>query len=67
MPCINTKRGRGRKKTSSGEAKKTIVYQVENTGMSTAKHQNPAEIGIEIQNTIGEQRREQENKTTQGA
>jgi hypothetical protein len=54
-------------KTSSGEAKKTIVYQVENTGMSTAKHQNPTEIDIEIQNTIGEQRREQEKKTMQGA
>jgi hypothetical protein len=52
---------------SPGEAKKIIVYQVENTGMSIAKHQNPAGIDIEIQNTIGEQRREQEKKTMQGA
>jgi hypothetical protein len=52
---------------SSGEAKKTIAYQVENTGMSTAKHQNPAEIEIEIKNTIGEQRREQGKKTMQEA
>jgi hypothetical protein len=40
---------------------------VENAGMSTSKHQNPAEIDIEIQNTIGEQRREQGKKTMQGA
>jgi hypothetical protein len=52
---------------SSEEAKKTIVYQVENAGMSTTKHQNPAEIDIEIQNTIGEQRHEQGKKTMQGA
>jgi hypothetical protein len=29
MPCISIKRSYGRKKMSSGEAKKTIVYQVD--------------------------------------
>jgi hypothetical protein len=46
---------------------KTIVYQLENTGMSTPKHLNPAEIDIKIQNTTGEQRREQGKKIMQGA
>jgi hypothetical protein len=43
MPCISTKRNYGRKKTISGEVKKTIVCQVEHTGMNTTKHQTPAE------------------------
>jgi hypothetical protein len=50
-------------KMSSEETKKTIMCQVENAGMSTAKHQNPAEIDIETENTTGEQRREQGKKT----
>jgi hypothetical protein len=55
MPCTSTKRNYGRKKTRSGEVKKTIVYQVEHTGMNTAKHRTPAERDIKIQSTIGGQ------------
>jgi hypothetical protein len=36
---------------SSGEVKKTIVYQVEHTGTNTAKHRTLAERGIESQST----------------
>jgi hypothetical protein len=59
MPCINTKRSCVRKKTSSKEVKKTTVYQVEHTGMNTAKHQTPAEKNIESQSTVGGQQRGQ--------
>jgi hypothetical protein len=48
----HTKRSYGRKKTSSGEVKKTIVYQVEHTGTNTAKHWTRAERDIESQSTI---------------
>jgi hypothetical protein len=67
MPYINTKRSRGRKKTSSEEVKKTIVYQVEHTGMNTAKHQTPAEKSIESQSTKEGQQHAQGNRTMQEA
>jgi hypothetical protein len=67
MPCISTERNYGRKKIISGEVKKTIVYQVEHTGMNTAKHQTPAERDIERQSTIGEQQCRQGKRTAQEA
>jgi hypothetical protein len=67
MSCISTKRNYGRKKTISGEIKKTIVYQVEHTGMNTTKHQTLAERDIESQNTIGRQQRRQGKRTAQEA
>jgi hypothetical protein len=63
MPCINTKRSCRRKKTSSEEAKKTIVLQVEHTGTNIAKHRTPVERDIESQRTIGGQHHEQEKRT----
>jgi hypothetical protein len=63
MPCINTKRSYGKKNTSSEEAKKTIVFQVEHTGTNIAKHRTPAERDIESQSTIGGQQHEQEKRT----
>jgi hypothetical protein len=62
MPCINTKRSCGRKKTSLEEAKKTTVFQVEHTETNIAKHQTPAERDIESQSTIGGQQHEQEKR-----
>jgi hypothetical protein len=44
-----------------------IVYQVERTGMNTAKHETPAERDIENQSTIGGQQRGQGKRTTQEA
>jgi hypothetical protein len=55
MPCTSTKRIFGRKRMSSGEIKKTIVYQAEHTGKNTAKHQTPAGRDIKRQSTIEEQ------------
>jgi hypothetical protein len=49
----------GRKKMSSEEVKKTIVFQVEHTGTNTTKHRTPAERDIESQSTIGGQQHEQ--------
>jgi hypothetical protein len=67
MPCISTKRNYERKKTISGEVKKTIAYQVEHTRMNTAKHQTPVERDIESQSTIGGQQRGQGKRTAQEA
>jgi hypothetical protein len=67
MPCISTKRSPRRKKTSSEEVKKTIVYQVEHTGTNTAKHRTPAEKNIESQSTIEGQQRDQGTRTMQEA
>jgi hypothetical protein len=65
MPCISTKRSCRRKNTSSGEVKKTIVYQVEHTGTNTAKQRTLAERSIESQSTIEEQQRKQGKRTMQ--
>jgi hypothetical protein len=67
MPCINTKINYERKKTISGEVKKTIVYQVEHTGMNTAKHQTSAEKNTESQSTIGGKQCGQGKRTAQEA
>jgi hypothetical protein len=50
-------------KTSSGEVKKIIVYQVEHTGMNTSKHRIPAERYIESQSIIEEQQHMQGKRT----
>jgi hypothetical protein len=52
---------------STGEVKKTIVYQVEHTRTNTAMHWIPAERDIESQSTIEEQQREQRKRIVREA
>jgi hypothetical protein len=67
MPYINTKRSCERKKTSSEEVKKIIVYQVEHTGTNRANHQTPAGKNIESQSIIEGKQSDQGKRTKREA